>query len=367
MRLRRHVIAIAMLALAAAPAGAAASAPPPEFFGLTPAIGFTPETQVSEEEWAQMSAGGVGSVRAAFFWFQIQSEDEDEFNWSRTDSIVYYATKYGMDVEPFVMGTPEWLARPSAPTIPVDSPAATRYWERLLIELVERYGPQGEFWTILQEEDPSVSPNPIDVWQVWNEPNSSTYWRPTEDAPERYAQFLKVSANAIHSRDPAARITAAGLFEHPREGMGVRRFLERFYAVPGVKKAFDALAIHPYARGWMGAVDQIRDVRAIMRRNRDGRTALRITELGWPTRFNGHGGDIYTKTEDEQARLLTEIYTTILTRRVQWNIERLFWFTWRDNNLTPNCNLCSHSGLFRRDMTPKPAWDAYVAVADAAL
>ena len=57
-------------------------------------------------------------------------------------------------------------------------------------------------------------------------------------------------------------------------------------------------------------------------------TPLWVTELGWgsgrPDRFGLSKGPV------GQARLLTAAFKLILDHRKAWNVQRLFWFDWRD-------------------------------------
>jgi hypothetical protein len=354
----RGLAALAALAVALAAAPELASAATKgraskAFFGLAPA------THMSDEEFARMGAAEVGTLRVPFFWEDIQPVSEHHYDWSIPDRLVAESARNGIETLPFVMGVPRWLAEPdSTPRPPLDE-RATRAWKRLLAAMVERYRPGGEFWSTLGLTEPDVEARPITAWQVWNEPNAHTYWRPGPTAPERYAELLRISDRVIAHHDPDATVVAAGLFKEPSDGMTMKRFLERLYAARGAKHSFDVLALHPYARSVRGVTGQLAGARAIMDAHRDSGTPIWITELGWPT-DNVYGRGIFTKTEAAQKRLLERSFRRILERRRRWQVERLIWFTWRDNDLFPTCDLCRFSGLFHKDLTPKPAWKAFV-------
>ena len=49
-----------------------------------------------------------------------------------------------------------------------------------LAALVERYGPDGTFWT----DHPELPKHPLREWQIWNEPHLPAYW----DAPRERAR-----------------------------------------------------------------------------------------------------------------------------------------------------------------------------------
>jgi hypothetical protein len=349
----RLVVALLVGAIACSlAAGASAQAQPPSgFYGITPA------TRLSEEEFARMGAARIGTLRVPFFWEELQPLDRLHFDWSRSDRIVERATLNGIQVLPFVLGVPPWLRDPDQ-----DPPLDERgrgAWSDVLTALADRYGTDGRFWSAFSLLHPGVPPRPLTAWQIWNEPNDTSYWKPIETAPERYAALLALSDRVLAAADPAASVVAAGVWEQPAGGIPMRRFLVRLYRA-GAGEALDAVAVHPYARGVRGVVRQLEDARRVMRRFGDRRKPLWITELGWPTRHVvGTGG--FVKSERRQEALLRRSFNRILARRKEYRVERLVWYTWRDNDLFEACNLCRYSGLFREDMTPKPAWDDFVS------
>ncbi len=50
----------------------------------------------------------------------------------------------------------------------------------------------------------------------------------------------------------------------------------------------------------------------------------------------------------------------ILQNRTAWNIQRLFWYHWRDPlDLNATCSFCATAGLVRHDHTKKPAYNTF--------
>jgi hypothetical protein len=294
-----------------------------------------------------------------FFWEDIQPVNRYHFDWSKTDEVMTAAALNGIPVLPYVMGAPKWLRDSSSTT---DYPPLDRggsdAWSALLARLVDRYGPQGNFWSLFSLLHPEVPADPITEWQISNEPNDSSYSRPVATSPDRYAKLLMLSNDVIAAHDATALVISAGLFGTPGDGMTAHRFLNRLYRVPGVAGSFDALALHPYAPRVAGVAYQIEDARRIMARHGDAAKPIWITELGWPTlKEVGHG---FSTTEAGQKRLLERSFNRIIAERSTWLVNRIVWYTWRDNSLFASCNLCRSSGLFRKDLTAKPAWGAFV-------
>jgi Glycosyl hydrolase catalytic core len=332
--------------------GHAVAATPSGFYGITPA------TNLSEEEFARMGAGDVGTLRVPFHWEDIQPHSPEEFDYSKSDRVVGLAAHNGMRVLPVVQGVPSWLGSRSDPPWPPLDARGREAWSRLLGALADRYGPAGSFWesSLLDPAPPKI---PITAWQIWNEPSDTSYWYPIERGPRGYAKLLRISDRVLARHDPAAEVIAAGLWENPKGGIPMPKFLTRFYRVRGVEKSFDAAALHPYAGSVKRVVSQIKDAREVMKEAGDRRKPIWITELGWPTAHEV-GGAGFVVSEREQKRLLKATYERLLDHRNEWEIERLVWYTWRDNDLFPTCNICRTSGLFRRNGTPKPAWHAFV-------
>jgi hypothetical protein len=361
------VFAMATLALslgAAAPAGAVPPRPFAEFYGVSPA------TDLSAAEADRIGAAGAGTLRVPLYWPSIEPEPPaadpgplpplpgqvtESKRWGQLDKQVEHAARAGLRVLPFVYGTPSWVASdPFRP--PLDSDEARSAWRDLLDDAVRRYGPDGEFWA----DNPGVPKTPITAWQISNEPNSQTFWSPAPSPPE-YADLVQISSEAIRAADPGAAIVLAGMFGTPQSGIHAWDFLEALYAVPGTAAAFDAYALHPYAPNLRGISAQVGLARKVVKANGDRGLPLLITEIGWPTA--GPEGYNLVKSPTAQKRLLTGAFKLFLEERRRWKVERVVWYTWRDNDVQPSCAVCSFSGLFTSDLEPKPAWGKFAQFA----
>ena len=151
-----------------------------------------------------MASSGVESVRAAFYWHEIQPNGPDELNFTDTDAITLAAARRGLGVLPVVHHTPTWAAlNPGDPSSPPKNPDD---FARILTALVTRYGPNGSLWA----EHPEVTRQPIRSWQVWNEPNLTRYWNRAPWAPS-YVALLKRPHRALKAADPGSTTVMAGL------------------------------------------------------------------------------------------------------------------------------------------------------------
>ena len=209
-------------------------------------------------------------------------------------------------------------------------------------------------------------PLPIQFWQVWNEPNLKKFFNPAgsnQQSAWKYARLLRISHNAIQSEDPNARIVLAGNPGYPPSG-GLRAwdFLNALYRVPGVKNHFDAAALHPYASTLEGLRQQLQLFRGVMRRHDDRETPLWITELGWGSAPRDRFGINQGMTG--QAQLLSGAFRMMLNHRSAWNLQRLFWFLWRDpppdSAFARRCSFCGSGGIVRYGGAPKPAYSRFM-------
>jgi Glycosyl hydrolase catalytic core len=224
-----------------------------------------------------------------------------------------------------------------------------------------------------QQLYPGAKPLPITSWQIWNEPNLRKFFDPggtdAQLAP-KYGELLKISHEAIRSEDPNAQIILAGSPGYPPSG-GPRawEFLNQLYnSTPHVKNYFEVAALHPYAQNVANVRVEIQKFRDVMVSHGDRATPLWITEIGWgsdpPDQFGINQGPV------GQQQRLSGTYKMILDNRTAWNLQRVYWFLWRDPD--PNspfahrCSFCASAGLLRFNRTRKPAYNAFVGfTADA--
>jgi hypothetical protein len=144
--------------------------------------------------------------------------------------------------------------------------------------------------------------------------------------------------------------------------MDAARFLDRLYRVPGIERSFDGVALHPYAAD-VAALRRLSErLRGVIRRNRDRRTDLYVTEFGWGSKRNPRQVAFEVGLR-EQARELRRAYSYLIRNRGRLNLAQAYWFTWKDERGA--CRFCDSTGLFRRGQRfrPKPAWHAFVAIA----
>jgi hypothetical protein len=327
-------------------------------------FGVVPQGPLEPADYARMGDGNVGTLRFLLTWLGSDpSPEPDDYVWTGFDEIVAQSASNGVGLLPFLYGTPEWAARldgsdctgPGCGTFAPRSQAALEAWAEWVGAVVDRYGPEGEFWA----ENPDLPEQPIRAWQIWNEQNSPSFYQPEPDIGA-YAELLAAAEAAIHERDPGAEVITGGMFGTPLKGRlpayTAWDFLERLYAIDGAERTFDGVGVHPYAANLTKIESQVELMREAVAGAGDD-AGLWITEIGWAS---GGAENPLNKGPAGQAQQLDEAYQLFLDRRSEWRIEAVTWFSWRDYAGEGLCVWCPDSGLFEEEeLEPKPSWDAF--------
>ncbi|MFN8218179.1 MAG: hypothetical protein U0R71_16425 [Solirubrobacterales bacterium] len=368
-RRRRGLTWLAALLLAAAALGTAAplaTALPRGFWGVVPQAGATPA------QMQRLQRGGVRSIRVPIDWAAVQPSSRGDFDWTGPDAAVEAAARAGLEVLPVLVGAPRWAVR----TGPVPGTggaaevlrrlpaagAAGRGWRAFVRAAVERYGPRGSLWA----DSPRLPRRPIHTWQIWNEPNFKYFVR--RPSPAEYARLVKGSRRALRAGDPRSQLLLGGLFArpaetgfHPPRAYYAASFLDEMYRrSPGIRRAFDGVALHPYVATYQRLGPEIEEVRQVLRAHRDGGKGLWVTELGWSSERPSRR-DAFAVGRRGQAQQLGGAFGLLRRNQGRWRLRGVYWFSVDD--LPGSCNFCGGSGLFARGFRAKPAWRAYVSFA----
>jgi hypothetical protein len=349
-RVSRLALAAALLAsslVAASPAAAATLRS--EFYGIVQIA------TLDKQDLLGMQAAGVRTNRFILNWVWVQPK-QGSFDWGSSDRFIGELASRGIRAVPSVWGNPDWVAGGAA-TPPTGGTKAQTQWRNLLKALAKRYGSRGEYWSTKykQQFGANATPLPITSWQIWNEPNVKKFFTPYP-SPGQYARLLQISAPALKSVDPRAEIVLGGM-----PGFGDVKawdYLTHLYKVGGIKAFFDAVALHPYAKDLAQFKMEVQRVRQVMKGRGDAATPLWISELAWgsapPDRFGINKGPA------GQAKLLKRSFKMVLANRTAWNIQRLFWYHWRDPKRSrASCSFCASAALLSFNRTPKPALQAF--------
>jgi hypothetical protein len=271
------------------------------------------EASISHET-KLMRGAGVGTIRAAFYWRELQPTFGQPPDFSSSDRLVGEAADNGIAVLPVLVRAPAWATGGDTREGAVPDPAA---YAAFTAAAVQRYGPKGTFWA----ERRGARKQPIRHWQVWNEPDIDRYWNGTPWAPT-YVTLLRAARAAIKGVDPNAKIVAAGLTNKSWEDLGL------LYDA-GARGLFDAAAIHPFSRRVENVVKIVDLARKEMRRRGDAKVPLMLTEVSWSS---GKGRSSFNygweTTESGQATKVRQALTALAGARKRLRIGGVWWYTW---------------------------------------
>ncbi|MBV9355506.1 MAG: hypothetical protein JO023_08255 [Chloroflexi bacterium] len=263
------------------------------------------------------------------------------------DRIVGAAAAHGLSVLPVVEHTPGWDAQHRGNTS--STPRSPAPYAAFLTGLVRRYGPGGGFWAT----HPNVPAQPIRMWQIWNEPNFSSYWTEQPFASS-YVGLLRAAHGAIKAADPGADVVLAGFADFSWQ------YVAQVYRVAGASRLFDVVAIHPYTASPAGVIEILNRVRAVMDTFGDTRKPLLATEITWPS-SQGKAPPQFgvSTTESQQAQRLDQLLPLLLADRARLGLLGFYWYTWMgDEGPRMQPYAFDYSGLLKYvsgSISPKPA------------
>jgi polysaccharide biosynthesis protein PslG len=346
------VATLSACAMSRPPVASAASVQP-GFFGVD-------GSSITGTDFQRMADANIGSFRTVFPYTAVMKTTDnasDAFDWTPFDFYVGETAKAGIDMVPFAYGVPPWISTLNS-TTPFVSKAAMKGWEVLLRSMVERYGPDGDFWA----DNPDIPYHPVEVWQVWNEPNSRTWWQPKPD-PKAYGKLLVDSAKVIHSVDPTAQIMTAGIVAKPTNAAAIlgNDFFKALFKSKAVRKQTDIVAFHPYAPTVTQVEKQLESARSTLNAAGMAKTPIWVTELGWGSK--GPKDHPLIMTEAQQENALGGVLRMAADDRKRLGLGRFLWYHWQDTPDDPLCLWCQSSGLIEADGTAKPLLDIFSGIA----
>jgi polysaccharide biosynthesis protein PslG len=312
------------------------------FMGLKPA-------EVNQK-MADLKTAGAGWVRFDLSWDVVQHRSANAYDWSATDVVVRSAAAHGLRPVVIVDFTPPWARPGGCKDSQMCGPAKPEAYGAFAGAAVRHYRPLG-----------------VEDWEIWNEPNISSRFRPVAD-PELYVRMLKAAYADIKAADVAATVVAASTAPAATEDSNMRPddFLKAMYE-NGAAGSFDAISTHPYtypntpaqsnpADAW----GQLQGMHNVMAAHGDGKKLIWITEYGAPTR-SPNDADVHA-AEATQVRAVNEAIR--IFRTYEWS-GPLLWYDYRDEG-TNTGDVEDFYGLVRHDGTHKPAYEVFRQAVGAA-
>ena len=217
-------------------------------------------------------------MRTDFDWPQVE-RGTGVWDWSKYDTIVSDAEKAGLKILP-ILGC--------------NHPVHGRACDNL------------EAWGLFVRNFARRYAGRIKAAEVWNEPNSPSFWT-GEPSPEEYYRVLERAFREIKAIDSSMIVASCGFAGTPFP------YIERLYELGG-GKCFDVMNVHPYCDGVRRDPEpelgsRLKTLRNLMTRFGDAGKPIWITEVGWAT----HLDEI-----DPVAGLTDEGLKTVNAAKTDW-------------------------------------------------
>ena len=227
-----------------------------------------------DSQLAALRATGATVARADALWEATEPSRPaggvHRYDWAFDDLIAAALAAHGLRWLPIIDYSAPWAqsttGRDHSP------PAHTADYAAYALAFAQRYGPGGTF----RRAHPSIPPQPMDTYEVWNEPDNPAFWYPSPE-PSAYADLYVQTRAAIETVQPDARVLVGGL-THPAA------FLPAVLAAaPVLAGQLDGVAIHPYGPTPQAVLDNVRAARTALASRGLNRVPVYVTEFGWTT------------------------------------------------------------------------------------
>jgi hypothetical protein len=245
---------------------------------------------------------GIGWAREDFQLSRI-AVGPGRYDWGFHDQAINELRSRNIQVIGLLNGpTPGWMSGRSDTQFVAPDPQA---FATFAAAVVERYKDR------------------ISHWEIWNEPENSSYWQPSAN-PAAYAQLLIQASAAIKRVDPNAKVLSGGVVT-PEPGVSFLTELSKH----GAWNAFDIISVHAYVdpktpeEGQIGAAG-IGQVKALA--DRLGSKPIWNTEYGWAT--SGSNRTPIAFSGEDQANYL--LRGAALMRAA--GAERILWYNLKDDS-----------------------------------
>jgi polysaccharide biosynthesis protein PslG len=295
-----------------------------------------PDQESLEKSVALMKAAGVGFVRVDFGWQDIEPE-QGKNDYSKYDALVDLLSRNKIEILGILDYCADWASPKKAWNYPNPDNA---FFLNYAKGVVGRYKDK------------------VKYWELWNEPDSQTYWNP-QDGLKGYVNLLKEVYVQLKKIDPDCKILNGGLASGL---LGVNRLYDN-----GAQGYFDIMNIHIFEtpldpQAIKRAQAFIRLTGKVMARNNDADKKIWITEIGCPGVKTGKKVQNWwmgkNPSEKDQAGWVKEVYGNLLKDK---SVGIVFWAFFRDTNEHWK-NGVDYFGLIRNDFSQKPAFNVYKEV-----
>lgn len=290
-----------------------------------------------DEVLSLIRRSGSTWVRMDVGWSMIQPEEgEYDLQWAvpLVDEVIEQVRDHGLKLLVMFWQTPGWANDGAGVRAGPSDPAA---YARALAWAADRWG------------------DAVGAWEVWNEPNSSSFFEGAD--PAEYTRLLCPAYRAVHQNDESARVVFGGTMYNDDE------WIREAYEA-GAKDCFDVMATHPYmgpadappetaADGHVWTLRHVTAVRDVMR-DHDDLGPVWATEFGWSSHPNTGDEEPWDRGVSRRNQARYAVRTLELLRDEYPYVRKAFWYNER-NKRTGSPQQDGY-GLLTRSHRPKPVY-----------
>jgi hypothetical protein len=190
-------------------------------------------------ELEALRAVGATVARSDSFWEITEPQPPvtgaHTYDWTYDDEVISTFAQAGLRWQPIIDYAPTWAANSTSWMHAGVSPAHVSDYAAYAAAFAARYGIGGAFWA----QHPSLPPDPVTVFEIWNEPDLAWFWAPQPDMAE-YATLFLDARTAIRAIEPGAKVIIGGLIDpaHSVPAMLAAR--------PDLRMNVDGIGVHTY-------------------------------------------------------------------------------------------------------------------------
>ncbi|WP_252271475.1 cellulase family glycosylhydrolase [Pseudomonas subflava] len=307
-----------------------------DYLGVNAQFHFFPESTY-RKQMVRLRELDLEWVRIAMHWAVLEPKRGEYFR--PFDEAALVMSEYGLKPVGFLAGS-----APFATSAPNESPYQDSYpptnyrlYSDSLTRFIERY------------------PN-FQAWQIWNEPNLPSFWRPRED-PDAYAALLADAVDTVRRRFPDKPLGTAGMAYFSQMPSRNMELMLKALLEKGLASKNLIVSYHPYTEYPEGNAAGKNELLDTVRYINDGLRGAGIKQI-WATEW---GWSSYAGPEEAQAIIGVSGQADYTLRRLALmsalDFDRIFLFNLSDLDARASIRDQSY-GLLDLNGDPKPVFNA---------
>lgn len=198
-----------------------------DFLGINAHFLWFPPEQY-RQQMRQWKALGLEWTRVDLHWDRHEPH-EGQYRLGELDGVMQALDEEKLRSVFYLVGS-----APHATSAPAGSPTPDQYPPRDPLQFANTMAMLAQRYPV------------VDAWQVWNEPNLPSFWRPHEDA-EGYGRLLLPSVQALRQVAPDKPVVMGGMAYFSQMPVKGGLMIEELGKL-GVQRLNTVIAYHPYSQ-----------------------------------------------------------------------------------------------------------------------